>query len=90
VLGDISRPGIHAMVERLKAQGNLSPEAFVDRCLDLIGPLEVRPETRQQLVDHAREEGSLGWGTEPDAGISRTRVGEMLQLIASLREFQYC
>jgi hypothetical protein len=90
VLGDISRPGIHAMVERLKAQGDLSPEAFVDSCLDLIGPLEVRPETRQQLVDHASEEGPLGWGMEPDAETSRTRVGEMLQLIASLREFQYC
>jgi Protein of unknown function (DUF1800) len=90
VLGDISRPGIHAMIERLKAQGDLSPEALVDSCLDLIGPLEVRPETRQQLVDHASEEGPLGWGTEPDADTSRTRVGEMLQLIASLREFQYC
>jgi Protein of unknown function (DUF1800) len=90
VLGDISRPGICAMVERLKAQGDLSPEAFVDSCLDLIGPLEVRPETRQQLVDHASEEGPLGWRTEPDGETSRTRVGEMLQLIASLREFQYC
>jgi hypothetical protein len=90
VLGDISRPGIHAMVERLKSQGDLSPEAFVDSCLDLIGPLEVRPETHQQLLDHASEEGPLGWGTEQDADTSSTRVGEMLQLIASLREFQYC
>jgi hypothetical protein len=90
VLGDLSRPGIHAMVERLQAQGDLSPQAFVDCCLDLIGPLEVRPESRQQLVDHASEEGPLAWGTEPDAETSRTRVGEMLQLIASLREFQYC
>ena len=90
VLGDISRPGISAIVERLKSQGDLSPEAFVDSCLDLIGPLEVRPETRQQLLDHASEEGPLGWGTEQDAATSRTRVGEMLQLIASLREFQYC
>ena len=90
VLGDLSRPGISAMVERLKAQGDLSPEAFVDSCLDLIGPLEVRPETRQQLLDHASEEGPLGWGTEQDADTSSTRVGEMLQLIASLREFQYC
>jgi len=90
VLGDISRPGISAMVERLKSQGGLSPEAFVDSCLDLIGPLEVRPETRQQLVDHASEEGPLSWDAEQDADTSRARVGEMLQLIASLREFQYC
>jgi hypothetical protein len=90
VLGDIDRPGIRAMVERLKSQGDLSPEAFVDSCLDLIGPLQVRPETRQQLMHHASEEGTLSWGTEQDAETSSTRVGEMFQLIASLREFQYC
>ena len=68
----------------------MSPEAFVDSCLDLIGPLEVRPETRQQLVAHASEEGPLCWNTEPDASLSSERVGEMLQVIASVREFQYC
>jgi hypothetical protein len=90
VLGDIDRPGIRAMIERLESQGDLSPEAFVDRCLDLIGPLQVRSETRQQLVNHASEEGILSWGTAQEAETSSTRVGEMLQLIASLREFQYC
>jgi hypothetical protein len=90
VLGDIDRPGIRAMIERLESQGDLSPEAFVDSCLDLIGPLQVRSETRQQLVNHASEEGILSWGTAQEAETSSTRVGEMLQLIASLREFQYC
>jgi hypothetical protein len=42
------------------------------------------------LVEHASEGGTLGWGTEPAAADSRKRVAEMLQLIASLREFQYC
>ncbi len=90
MLGDISRPGIRAIVDRLKAQGDLSPEGFVDSCLDLIGPLKVQPEVRQRLVDHAGEGGALRWGTEQDASTSSKRVGEMLQLIASLREFQYC
>jgi hypothetical protein len=90
VLGDIDRPGIRAMIERLESQGDLSPEAFVESCLDLIGPLQVRSETRQQLVNHASEEGILSWGTAQEAETSSTRVGEMLQLIASLREFQYC
>ena len=65
------------------------PEAFVDSCLDLIGPLEVKSETRQQLVDHATEKGALCWGTEQEAGVSTERMGEMLKLIASVREFQY-
>jgi hypothetical protein len=62
----------------------------VDSCLDLIGPLEVQPEVRQRLVDHAGEGGTLRWGTGQDASDSSKRVGEMLQLIASIREFQYC
>jgi hypothetical protein len=90
VLGDLSRPGIQALLDRLKAQGDLAPEQFVDSCLDLIGPLQVQPEVRQRLVDHASEGGTLAWGTAHEADISNKRVGEMLQLIASLREFQYC
>jgi len=90
VLGDLSRPGIGALVQRIESQGDLSPEGFVDSCLDLLGPLEVQPTVRQQLVEHANEGGTLHWGTEQEAGTSRARVGEMLQLIASVREFQYC
>jgi hypothetical protein len=90
LLGDINRPGIRKLIDRLQSQGDLSPEGFVDSCLDLIGPLELEPEVRQNLVAHAREGGSLRWGTEQEASTSRTRVGEMLQLIASVREFQYC
>ena len=90
VLGDLSRPGIRALVSRLQLQGDLSPEEFVDSTLDLIGPLAVQPEVRQHLIDHAIEGGTLRWGTEQEAHISSARVTEMLQLIASLREFQYC
>jgi hypothetical protein len=90
VLGDLSRPGIRALVSRLQLQGDLSPEEFVDSSLDLIGPLAVQPEVRQHLIDHASEGGTLRWGTEQDAHISSARVTEMLQLLASLREFQYC
>jgi hypothetical protein len=90
VLGDLSRPGIGALVQRIESQGDLSPEGFVDTCLDVLGPLEVQPTVRQQLVEHANEGGTLRWGTEQEASTSRARVGEMLQLIASVREFQYC
>jgi hypothetical protein len=89
ILGDLNRPGMRALLNRLKAQGDLAPEAFVDSCLDLLGPLEVQPEVRQNLVSHASEGGTLRWGTESE-GSSTARVAEMLQLIASVREFQYC
>jgi len=42
------------------------------------------------LIEHAREGGSVRWGTGHEASLSEKRVGEMLQMIAALREFQYC
>ena len=50
----------------------------MDSCLDLIGPLQVEPEVRQNLVAHAKEGGVLRWGTEQEVSTSSARVGEML------------
>ena len=89
MLGDVERPGIQAILGILKSKGDLSPEDFVDDCLDLVGPLEVEGETRSQLVDHAEEQGPLVWVTPDAAAASTNRVGEMLKLIASVAEYQY-
>jgi hypothetical protein len=59
----------------------------VDGCLELMGPLEVNKETRQELVDHAKIGGNLNWAS--DASGSSERVGEMLQLIVSIRDYHY-
>jgi hypothetical protein len=90
VLGDFSRPGMRALLDRLTAHGDLAPDGLVDSCLDLLGPLDVEPEVRQRLVEHASEGGPVRWGPAHEASTSEKRVGEMLQMIASLREFQYC
>ncbi len=89
LVGDVNRPGVQAIIKRLKTQGELSPEKFVDACLDLIGPLEVNEEARHELVRHTEESGTLRWATEQQSSISTERVAEMLQLIVSLRDFQY-
>ncbi len=86
LVGDVERPGVQSIIDRLRANGDLSPEAFVDNCLDLMGPLEVNAETRQELIDHAAAGGALTWG---DASASADRVSELLQLIVSLRDYQY-
>ena len=85
-IGDTSKPGVRAIVNRLKARGDLDPEEFVDACLDLMGPMIVQDDNRLQLVNHAREAGTLTWG---DEALASARVGEMLQLVVSLREYQY-
>ena len=89
MVGDIDRPGIRSILNRLRVQGDLSPEGFVDTCLDLMGPLDVDQKTRQEMVNHAGASGNLRWSTEQEAGVSTDRAKEMLQLIVSLRDYQY-
>ena len=85
MVGDLDKPGVQAIVNRLKSQGSLTAESLVDGCLDLMGPLEVDAETRSELVDHAKTGGDLDWNAES----ANPRVSEMLQLISSLRDYQY-
>jgi hypothetical protein len=89
MLGDTSRPGVRKMIGRLQAQGNLSPEELVDRCLELVGPVKAGAATLQQLVEHVAQRGELTWDNDDDVEASTARVGELLQLIASVKEYQY-
>jgi uncharacterized protein (DUF1800 family) len=88
-LSDTSLPGIKDVVDELKARGSLSPEEFVDGCLDLIGPLVVNQSTRQELLAEAQRQGELRWGAEEESKASERRVGIMLALIAASREYQF-
>src|ERR687887_2326871 len=88
-VGDTSLPGVRAIINRLKAKAPLSPEQLVDGCLDLLGPYEVAAETRQELIDQAKEWGQLRWDSEASAKTADQRVGEMLQLIVATREYQF-
>ena len=89
LVGDLDRPGIKAMVERLRVQGESSPQGVVDTCLDLMGPLKVNPSSRDELNALAAEGGDFGWDGPDQAQVSMTRVSELLQLIVALREYQY-
>ncbi len=89
LVGDPSLPGVRAIINRLKAKAPLSPEQLVDGCLDVLGPYEVAAETRQELIDQAKEWGQLRWDSEANAKTADQRVGEMLQLIVATREYQF-
>jgi uncharacterized protein (DUF1800 family) len=84
-VGDTSKPGVQKIVERLRAMGDLAPEAFVDACLDLMGPMEVSDTSREALVSFATKGGDLRLN---QGAAEEQRVGEMLQLIVATREFQ--
>ena len=87
-VGDLTHPGVRYIVERLNERGVVGPEEFVDKCLDLMGPVEVDEATRRELVSNAMEGDELRWNGRQTAEASSGRVAEMLQLIVSLRAYQ--
>ncbi len=87
-VGNTSLPGVRRIIDRLKQRGSLSPEQLVDSCLDLLGPLEVSADTKQQLVSQANEWGQISW-SNGEAETADRHVGEMLQLIVATREYQF-
>jgi len=84
---DVDKPGVRAIMARLRAQGpRLSPAQLVDGCLDLMGPLTVAESTRRELIEHATVEGDLDFGVNDVTAAARVR--DILQLIVSMREYQ--
>ncbi len=89
-LGQTDLPGVRGMIDRLMDQGeSLSPEEFVEGCLDMVGQLQVTDETRGQLVSHAQRGGNLSHGSDDDRAEFTRRTGEMFQMIAATSEFQF-
>ena len=85
-MGDLSLPGVQDIVSRVRAKGTISPDQLVDSCLDLIGPVTIGQQTHEELVTHAAQSGEVRWDNEE---ASTQRVTQMLQLIASCREYQF-
>ncbi len=89
-LSDVSSPGVRAIINRLAATGDgtLTPAEFADSCVDLLGPIDVGDDTRAVLVDYASRQGDLDLRDHEPGDESEQRVGNMLRLIASTREYQ--
>ena len=88
---DTALPGIRDIVERIASSNRvaMTPEALVDQCLDLLGPVEVSEETREELVEQASAEGSISWAADADRQASSRRVGDVLASIVGTREYQF-
>jgi hypothetical protein len=89
-VGNLDLPGVKLIVDRMSVGDSImSSEAFVDGCLDLIGPVEVSEKTRGSLIEHVKEGGELRRGTKEERAAFAKRVAEMLQLISATAEYQY-
>ena len=86
-VGNLEHPGIRDIVDRIAQRGvALSPDALVDVCLDLVGPLVVGEDTRNALVGKASQSGDA---VPADREQLAPRVAQMLQLIVATREYQF-
>ena len=89
-LSDISKPGVRAIIDILASTdgGQLTPEAVVDMCLEIMGTGDVDPETRDSLISRVAEKGTISLAGHQQDDDSEKRVGELLGLIASTSEYQ--
>ncbi len=89
-VGDTSMPGVQGIIRRLCEHGRpLTPDEFVDECLDLAGPVVVDEDTRDGLLRHAETEGDLKFDGKRQQAETESRVARMLQLIVATREYQF-
>ena len=83
-------PGVRDIVNRVASEGtSMTPDTFIERCLDLIGPLRVDDSTRAVLEAHVETGGPLSWDTDEGVADLSRRVGDTLALIVSTREYQF-
>jgi len=89
-MGNVMNPGVRSIIDRLAAEsgGRLTSEALVDRCLDLIGPLELADTTREILVEFANKQGDVNLEGHQPGDDAEQKVGDLLRLMTATREFQ--
>ena len=80
-IGDGSSPGVQRIVERLVESDSVStPESFVERALEAMGPIEVDAHTQDALTRFAADSSG-----EDD----RSRIIRMLRLVVATPDYQF-
>lgn len=89
-LSNINNPGVRSIIEDLRENndGPISSEKLVDQCIDLVGPMDVSAKTRDSLMNHADAEGVIDLTDKQKSEESEQRIGTLLRLITSTREYQ--
>ena len=85
--GDLQKPGVQAMVDRIVDGGNggVSPEVMVDRAFDQLVVTAVSDETRSALINYVEEQERLAG---PDERSSREQALSILKMAGATPEFQ--
>lgn len=85
-IGDDSKPGVKNLISRVNGEYK-QPIELVNACLEVLGGVEIEPDTYQKLEEVA----SAGLGeSNASQRVSSDLIIEIFQLIVSSREFQRC
>ena len=86
-IGDPTKPGIHAMIERIASTPNnvASPENLISVCLEEMGVISVEEDTMKVLIDFASQGHDQPVNTSNDGP---QKISAALQMVASTKEFQ--
>jgi hypothetical protein len=88
MIDDTTRPGVQEIIERVK-QAEDTPESVVDTCLDVMGPLVVDSDLRQELIDHAESLRQNSGNGNGSGSFGEGELAEILQLVVSTRDYQF-
>ena len=86
-IGDSTKPGIQAMIERIASTPNnvASPENLISVCLEEMGVITVEESTMKVLIDFASQGHDQPLNTP---NYSPQKISAALQMVASTKEFQ--
>ena len=86
-IGDSTKPGIQAMIERIASTPNnvASPEDLISVCLEEMGAISVEEDTMKVLIDFASQGHDQPINASNDGS---QRISATLQMVASTKEFQ--
>ena len=88
---NVDLPGVKSIAKYVTSLDKpISPELLVERCLLFMGPVRASEETMGELIEHARKEGELCWNNEEEYRRAVSRIADLLALIGSTIEYQYC
>jgi hypothetical protein len=92
ILNDPDKIGVRDIIDRIKM---LSPDGqfitsddLVDRCLDVLGPLDVLETTRNGLKKYASKYSELSWADSYCSSNFDKSAIAIIQLIVSSQEYQ--
>ena len=88
-ISNTNNPGVKKLLQKVGSSDAVSAYAVVEKCLDVLGPLDVTEDTREELITLA--ESALGeGGFSGNGSIDVNLILQLFKAITSSREFQRC